>query len=244
MTGWTDPGASFFNPRPTLSVVPLPGGSPCVVLDDVLSDPERLRRWAGMRSFGAPMGYPYPGVVLEAPPDLTQRVADHFAQHVRGRLGARRTLGLTVRMSLITTPPQALAPVQWQCHRDRLAVDRSSILFAASVLYLFRDPALGGTSFYRPRIGAAEVERLVADSAAMDAATFGARYGLEPGYMSGSNAYFERVAQVPAAWNRMIAYDGSLFHSADVDPSSGLSADPTRGRLTLNSFVTCRRAAA
>ena len=112
------------------------------------------------------------------------------------------------------------------------------------MLYLFRDPALGGTSFYRPRIGPAEVERLVADSASMDAAAFGARYGLAPGYMSGGNAFFERVAQVPAAWNRMIVYDGSLFHSADVDPSAGLSADPARGRLTLNSFVTCRRAAA
>lgn len=244
MSGWTDPVARFFNPHPTLRVVPLPGGSPCVVLDDVLADPERLVRWVGTRAFGAPAGYPYPGVVLDAPPELTQRVADHFAQHLRGRLGARRTLSMSVRLSLITTPPQALAPIQWQCHRDRLAVDRSAILFAASVLYLFRDPALGGTSFYRPRIGPVEVERLVADSAAMDAASFGARYGLAPGYMSGSNAYFERVAQLPAAWNRMIVYDGGLFHSADVDPSAGLSADPSQGRLTLNNFVTCRRAAA
>ena len=244
MTGWTDPAAGFFNPHPKLRVVPLPGGSPCVVLDDVLTDPDRLVRWAGIQTFGAPAGYPYPGVVLDAPPELAQRVADHFAQHVRGRLGARRTLSLSVRLSLITTPPQALAPVQWQCHRDRLAVERSGTLFAASVLYLFRDPALGGTSFYRPRIGPAEVERLVADSAAMDAASFSAHYGLAPGYMAGSNAYFEHVAQLPAAWNRMIAYDGSLFHSADVDPAAGFSDAPERGRLTLNGFVTCRRAAA
>jgi hypothetical protein len=61
--------------------------------------------------------------------------------------------------------------------------------------------------------------------------------------MAGSNAYFERIAQVPATWNRAIFYDGGLFHSADVDQPVLLSSDPLRGRLTLNSFFTCSRKA-
>ena len=64
------------------------------------------------------------------------------------------------------------------------------------------------------------------------------------GYMTGSNAYFERVAKINAAWNRAIFYDGSLFHGPDVDQPSLLSDDVLRGRLTLNGFFGCKRQAA
>ena len=85
---------------------------------------------------------------------------------------------------------------------------------------------------YRRTPAQADTDALVADSQNLPAHAFGQRYGLQPGYMAGSNAYFERTAQVAAAWNRLIVYDGSLFHSADVDPAR-LSADPVQGRLTL-----------
>ncbi|MFZ2989444.1 DUF6445 family protein, partial [Ideonella sp.] len=68
--------------------------------------------------------------------------------------------------------------------------------------------------------------------------------GVAPGYMAGSNDWFEQVAHVPAAWNRFIFYDGSLFHSAEVGDATKLSEDPTQGRLTLNGFMTCTRPAA
>jgi hypothetical protein len=145
---------------------------------------------------------------------------------------------------MVTVPPQALEPRQWQCHRDRVTAEPGAILFAASVLYLFREPALGGTSFYVPRQSARETDQMLEDSQVLGAAEFSDRYGLHAGYMAGSNAYFERIAQVPAAWNRAIFYDGGLFHSADVDQPALLSSDPLRGRLTLNSFFTCRRKAA
>ena len=187
-------------------------------LDGALTDPDALVEWARRQSFMAPRGYPYPGRVLDAPPEVAQRMAEFFAQTVRGRMGARRTLDSpTSRLSIVTVPPQQLEPRQWQCHRDRIAANPQEVLFAASVLYLFRDPALGGTSFYSPRQPAVQTDRLVADSQTLSAQNFSARYGLEPGYMAGSNAYFERIASVPAAWNRMIFYDGSLFHSADID---------------------------
>ena len=81
------------------------------------------------------------------------------------------------------------------------------------------------------------------DSSRLNAHEFTARYGVRPGYMLGSNDYFERHAQVPAAWNRIVFYDGGIFHSADVDLPGLLSPDPACGRLTLNSFFTCRRQA-
>jgi hypothetical protein len=144
---------------------------------------------------------------------------------------------------MVTVPPAELDPVQWQCHRDRVAAEPNRVIFAAMVLYLFHNPALGGTSFYRPRLSSDQTDRMVADSQMMAADEFSARHGLRAGYMSGSNPYFERITSVPAAWNRMIFYDGSLFHSADIGESSLISSDPRTGRLTLNGFFTCRRVA-
>jgi hypothetical protein len=241
MTAWLDSAGRFFNPDPRIGVSQIDHEQVCVVVDDALSNPEGLIDWAAAQTFVPARDYPYPGVVLEAPAAITQLIGEHFAQYARGKLRARRTQSVTVRLSLVTVPPAELDPIQWQCHRDRLAVEPDRVIFGAMVLYLFRNPALGGTSFYRPLQGAEQVDRMNADSQALSAAEFGARYGLHAGYMNGSNPYFERIAQVPAAWNRMIYYDGGLFHSGDVGEPSLLSADPTVGRLTLNGFFTCRR---
>jgi hypothetical protein len=144
-------------------------------------------------------------------------------------------------MSMVTVAPERLEPRQWQCHRDRIAADPHQTLFAASVLYLFHETGLGGTSFYVPRQSDALTDQMIMASQALSASEFSQRYGLQAGYMLGSNAYFECIASVPAAWNRLIFYDGSLFHSADIVQPARLSANPAQGRLTLNGFLTCRR---
>lgn len=241
MTAWLDAAGHCFNPKPLVSVVQIARDQVCVVVDDALTRPVGLIEWAAERSFELPGGHAYPGLVLEAPETLRRRVADQFMYHARSHLGARRTLESFVRLSLATLPPTLLEPAQWQCHRDRLAAEPDRVIYAAMVLYLFRNPALGGTSFYMPRRPGSETDRMIADSQNLGAEEFGARYGLHPGYMVGSNTYFERVAQVPAAWNRMIFYDGGLFHSADIEEPTLLSANPRAGRLTLNGFFACSR---
>ena len=237
---WLDAQGRFFNPAARVQVLAIGAGRSCVVVDDALANPEGLRRWAATQTFVPPAGYPYPGNVCDVPGEINARIADFFSQHVRTHLGVRRALELSVRLSVIDTPPAQLAPVQWLCHRDRLVEQGSNLIFVATVLYLFQDATLGGTSFYEPRQSIALTERLVADSQGLAAHDFAARYALQPAYMAGSNAYFERTAQVPAAWNRLIFYDGSEFHSADVNPAR-LAPEPLLGRLTLNSFTTGRR---
>ena len=237
-----DGDGRFFNPTPAISTVALPGGHLAVVIDDMLLDPDGLVAWAREQPFHPPAGYTYPGVVVDAPQVLSQRFADHFAQHARTRLQARRTLAHDVRLSMVTTPPGELDPRQWQCHRDRVSMDPAT-LYVASVLYLFRDPALGGTSFYVPRQSPSATDRIQYDSQTLSAAQFSARYGLQPGYMDGSNAYFDCVARVPAAWNRMILYDAGFFHSGDIGRPDLLTTDPATARLTLNGFFSCRRQA-
>ena len=240
---WSPAAGPLFNPAARVRLVPIGPDAQCVVIDDILAQPEAVARWAAQQDLREPEGYPYPGLVAPAPASVSALLSDHFGRHVRGLLGGRRTLDGVLRTSLVTVPTHALEPRQWLCHRDRVADDPAAWLFAASVLYLFRDPALGGTSFYRPRLPQAQLNRLLADSQQLDAATFAARYGLQPGYMAGSNDWFEQVASVPAAWNRAIYYDGGIFHSADITHPAALSRDPARGRLTLNGFYTCRRAA-
>lgn len=233
----------FFNPAARLSTVPIAPGEFCIVVDEALAHPEGLTDWASAQQFRPADGFPYPGVTVDAPAAVSTMIGDYFAARVRGRLGGRRTLSTTVRLSLVTLPPQQLRPVQWQCHRDRLGRTPDDLRLAAMVTYLFRDPALGGTSFYRALQSEAETERMIQDAGHMSGAEFTERYGLTAGYLSGSNRYFERLAQIPAAWNRMLFYNGDLFHSGDITAPARLSADPRAGRLTLNGFFTCRRAA-
>lgn len=244
MQAWLDAEGRFFNPRPRVQVLPIWPGQVCVVVDDLLAHPQGLVDWAAGQRFEDPAGYPYPGQVFAVPPAIAQLMAEAFALHARGLLNARRTLDHTVRLSLVSTPPELLDPRQWQCHRDRVVAEPSDIVFAASVLYLFHDPALGGTSFYRARRPAHEIDAMLADSQQLDGPGFSARHGVQPGYMVAGNAHFEQVARVPAAYNRAIFYDGGIFHSADVDQPQRLSRDPRQGRLTLNGFYTCRRKAA
>jgi hypothetical protein len=235
----------MFNPRPTLQVVPLHDGHACLVIDDALQDPARWRAWAvEHRGRFAPSPYAYPGIELTLPADTQAAIGDYFARHIRQRLGGRRTLAMTARLSLVTSAPNELLARQWFCHRDRLGVAPGQRL-AASVIYLFDDPALGGTSIYRPRKSAAETEALVDDCNALPNDLFCARHPeIAPGYMTEGNDWFERVASVPARLNRAIFYDGFLFHSGDIRAPGRMSADPGRGRLTMNGFFTCSRRAA
>jgi hypothetical protein len=75
----------------------------------------------------------------------------------------------------------------------------------------------------------------------MSSSDFTKKYMIEPGYISQSNEYFKRIGSIPAKWNRLIFYDGSVLHSGDITTPEKLSDDPLSGRLTLNGFFTCRR---
>jgi hypothetical protein len=241
MEPWLDANGRFFNPQATLRWLRLKTGAPCCVIDNALANPGGLAEWAKGQRYSQPT-YPYPGVVCEVPP-ITALVADFFAQHIRSGLAGRRTLSSVSRLSMVTMAPHLLAPRQWQCHRDRVEAPPADVVLAASVLYLFHDAELGGTSFYAPRQTPEATDQMILDSQILEADAFSARYGLKPGYMAGSNAYFVRTDWIEALWNRMIFYDGDVFHSGDVGDAQHLSADPARGRLTLNSFFACKRSA-
>lgn len=231
-----------FNPRPRIDAFAITPHHTAWVIDDALLEPERLVHFACVqrgRFANAPHNA-YPGPELRAPEGVVQALERWFSLHLRNRCGLRRVQRATAKLALTTTPPHALQPRQSICHIDRLETQPGQRI-AASVLYLFDEPALGGTSFYMPRRPLDEIAALLRDSASMTPEQFEATHGVAPGYMVDSNSWFGRVATVPARFNRLVAYSGTIFHSGDIRQPDLLRDGPRAGRLSLNGFFVGSR---
>ena len=234
-----------FNAQPRIERIVLSESRSCFVIDDALLDPDRLVRFAVDQQIDFRMvDYnAYPGLLLPTPGEITNRLNDFFLAHIRRLFDARRVTTMHSRLAMVTLPPESLRPYQRICHSDDFQIDPRHSL-QASVLYLFKDAALGGTSFYEPAVSPDELAQLFSDAATMSNAQFAQRYDLQPGYLFASNRYFRRIGGIEAKFNRVIFYDGALLHSGDITAPEKLSADPNAGRLTLNGFFTSRRHAA
>lgn len=234
----------MFNPSPRTSRIDIGRGQTAWVLDDALLEPERMVELAVQNASAFRMqghnAFPGPELPLSTP--IASLLDACFARHVRTAMGLRRTLRVHCRLSMVTLPPHALQPRQWLCHRDRLQTAPGQRV-AASVLYLFDDASLGGTRFFAPCRPPGEIEALLADAGRLAPDAFADRHGLQASYITGSNRFFEHVGTIPPRKNRLVFYDGDLFHSGDIASPERLHADPARGRLTLNGFFTCRPAA-
>jgi hypothetical protein len=232
----------LFNPEAQLTLTQFDASRFCYVMDDALADPEALLGFAVSRrdEFRRIETNPYPGIALAAPTPVTRALEEVFSHRVRRLFDSRRTLQTHCRLAIVTLRTDQLRPDQWLCHRDgeELGPRHSR---QASILYLFKDESLGGTKFYAPKRSAPEIAGLFRDAKSLSPAEFTKRYGIEPGYMDDSNAYFERIGAIPAKWNRIIFYDGGMLHSGHIADPNRLSANPLDGRLTLNGFFTCRR---
>ena len=233
---------ALLNPHATVEVVRFSERHFCLVIDDALVEPERLVQYAVTHRDGfRPVDFnSYPGNYLKAPATLVQALRDLFVWRLRRHFDARRCVGIHCRFSTVTLPPQALQPIQWLCHRDDLRLP-AHLSMQASVLYLFRDPRLGGTSFYAPAGSDAQTEALFDDARRLEPDAFTRRYGIGCGYMHHANDHFRLLGSVTARWNRLIFYDGGMLHSGDISSPSLLSEDPLAGRLTLNGFFTSTR---
>jgi hypothetical protein len=142
-------------------------------------------------------------------------------------------------MSMVTLMPEKLVPFQRIPHVDGGPFQPGEGNFAM-VLYLFKDERMGGTSFFRPRVGAAALSSMMARAQHMDSHAFSALIDSAPAYPTKTNAYFEKVAAIPAAFNRAVFYDGTIYHSGDIHHPELLSANPEQGRLTVNAFFGVR----
>lgn len=231
----------IFRPQPVIEQLRLANGSSCYIIDEALVEPEQVLQYAidCREQFRNVDFNAYPGIFL-----LTQAfgngLTQFFNRHIRRLFDSRRVVQMHCRLSMVTLAPETLRPYQRMCHRDMAALDpRHSI--QASILYLFKDSGLGGTSFYEPARPAQEMAELFRDASTLSGDAFDHRHQFQAGYMCGSNGYFNCVGTVPARWNRIIFYDGYVLHSGDILAPERLSDDPSKGRLTLNAFFSSRR---
>jgi hypothetical protein len=231
----------MFNPRPVVQQIAIGHGHVCVVIDDALLAPERLPAFAEAyrEDFQAAPPAVFPGMQLPMPEEFTGLLHEVLRDHARRALGVRRVLRSASRLSLVTAVPSHLAPQHWLPRRQR-AFDSDQCLVAAE-LFLFQDPALGGTRFFLPRVSPQQVEQLEHDAEALPPEEFAARHALAAGYPQGSTASFTHALTVPARWNRLLVHDGAAFRAPAIADPARLSADPHVGRLTLRATLACSR---
>src|ERR1700688_109025 len=159
-------------------------GQTCLVIDDALVDPDSILRFVQQhRSNFSKVDFNYyPGIFLPPPIKLEAALEQYFNAHVRRYFDARRLIKVISRFSMVTLAPRDLQPMQCICHRDRPLLD-SRLSIQASVLYLFRDESLGGTSFYEPVRSTTETNQLFKDAANLGAEDFFSKYAIRKSYL-------------------------------------------------------------
>jgi hypothetical protein len=207
--------------------------SPVVVIDDFLPDAEAVADAAAALHF-SPGRAAFPGLQSPLAPEVSRPIWERLAPHVQQSFGfAGRLTRMSAYYSLITTPPEALEPVQRLPHFDGFGPFRIAV-----VHHLSRRPH-GGTAFYRHRSTGFETidaSRLPAYQSAVNAEL--QRDGPPPaGYAAGDTPLYERIGEVEARFNRAVVYLGHALHSADVPADTPLLADPAAGRFSINTFA-------
>lgn len=232
----------MFNPRPSVTQVPLGQGRVCVVLDDALLSPERLPAFADAyrEDFHPASPDVFPGLRLRMPDDFTGLLHDVLRDHARHTLGVRRILRSTSRLSLLSLAGDALPPSHWLPRRERWPEPDQRLV--AAELFLFRDATLGGTHFFLPIVSPQQVAEIEHDADALSPDAFSRRHGVAAGYPHASTiACFAHAVTVPARWNRLVMHDADVFRAPAVPHGVRLDTAPRRGRLTLQAALVCSR---
>jgi len=177
----------------------------------------------------------YPGLRAPAPLDYVESVVRALDPSIRRAFGLERVklARAECSFSLVTLPPERLAPLQRIPH-----VDTTDPLQFALLHYLC-DACHGGTAFYRHR--ATGFETLTTErQLAYEAVRSNELCETVSAYIDGDSPHYERIAAFDAAFDRILVYRSRTFHSGRIAAGQALSADPRRGRLTANIFVNYR----
>jgi hypothetical protein len=220
--------------RPVLSTLGNEG-NPLLVVDQAVADPALVRAIAARHSY-RPIGPHYPGIRAAVSAEIAMPLVAPLANLLQQAfaLATPPAFGECF-LSIVTTPPQDLAPIQRLPHFDGVESERLAVL-------LYLDPAQdSGTAFFRQRSTGFESvtsDRFATYEANLRADT--ARHGLpDAGYIGADSPLFEQIALVQGQFNRMVIYRGNQLHCASLPPAFALLADPLLGRLTLNLFLNC-----
>lgn len=211
---------------------------PVLLVEGAMTRPDDLVEYAASEVAFEPVWGPsggYPGVRAPAPLDYVEALVRALDPTIRRAFGLERAklARAECSFSLVTLPPERLAPLQRIPH-----VDTTDPLQFALLHYLC-DSRHGGTAFYRHR--ATGFETLTPErQAAYEALRASEIQDVAAAYIDGDSRHYERTAAFDAAFDRILVYRSRIFHSGRIAADQALSADPRRGRLTANIFINYR----
>lgn len=211
--------------------------TPLLVIDNFIAGAEALVDYCQANSAFDNSDRFYPGQRMLAPARYSQALMYHlaglFAQVFQ--LPPEQLAGAKALYSLVTTKPEDLQPQQRLPHIDSF---QSGDL--ACVHYLCSADK-GGTSLYRHKATGLEVITEASIDDYNQAVLAEGAVAQAKGYMNGSNSWYERIAKVDAAFNRLVVYPSNILHSGDIAADFAFTPQPSQGRLTLNAFVFRKR---
>ena len=227
----------LLNPHPDIRVSKLSigaEGAPLLVVDNLVSDPDRLVRKAA-RSHFVGQASMFPGIRAQAPLSYQRFLETTLNPLLAECFGLQpgRFVFPMCHFSLVTLPPEKLAFLQRVPHIDSVRGDG-----LATVHYLFHRE-WGGTAFYRHRRSGFEyIDELRGDSYFRTLEQESHRSDATgEGYIDDDTSLFERIAHVDGAFNRMGVYRRNSLHSGRIDNARIPPADPLAGRLSINTFI-------
>lgn len=211
---------------------------PLLIIDDFFENYRALIEQAGDGSqFIADQKNFYPGKRKAIQAKYAEQICEHYLPLLNRHFGfeqARSARSIASAFAISDQPPQQLRPMQMLPHFD--TTDTHQL----AVVHYLCDVEHGGTAFYRHRTTSFEAitaERLVGYAKQLKKEAIANQLHLRPCYMQGSNSMFEQIMTVKAKMNRAIIYPSNALHSGNVDPAMGLSSLPSKGRLTIGSFI-------
>ncbi|ALS99900.1 DUF6445 family protein [Lacimicrobium alkaliphilum] len=208
---------------------------PLLIVDDFVPNPGGLIDFAMQQTNVLPADGQYPGLRSPAPPAYGQFLLEQLVLHLISFFGASAgELGKAdCYYSLVSTPANELTLLQRLPHFDRPHPDELAIIH-----YLCNEQH-GGTSFYRHRSTGFESVTAERQSEYQHRLEADLRESALPtGYINGDTSVFERIASIPARFNRALIYRCSSLHSGDIGPDYGYDLNPLSGRFTIASFLS------
>lgn len=181
------------------------------------------------------IGEHYPTVRALVPESVLPFVAA-LAPVARSVFGLRKLAIVDSFYSVVTTPPQDLAPIQRLPHFDEVSPKRIALLHYPSPDEEAAPPSFATarpvTSRSMPRGSTLAVQRSLT--------IWRATGWLRRNYLGADSPAFERTARHQERFNRAILYRSHTLHCADIPAAVSLSADPHDGRPTVNTFLDAR----
>jgi hypothetical protein len=209
-----------------------------IIIDGVMQQPESLVDYAANEvpfDNGDDGSGGYPGVRAAAPLNYVGAVVkalDPLMRDVFG-LGDVTLANAECSLCIVTTPREMLHPLQCVPHID------TTYPLQFAILHYLCASSFGGTAMYRQdSTGIERVTEAVA-SDYLKAQELALADGARPlTYVDAGDPDYSQIGVFDAAFDRLLIYPSNLLHSGIIPQQMPLVADPRRGRLTSNIFVT------